>query len=447
MSDAVETRTKRTHHAELPLELIKIVPEENYRWTNAILMREELAKVERDPSDGSLVNTFEMLKASIQAIGIDEPIGVVMRDDGFYHVVYGFTRAVAAKELNLRVIPAYVYDPSLPDAEARLLQMRENSIALKRPVNWVNEVKMFRDLSRQYQIEYDSGKVPLPFAEDGSKMTSRDAASDRVCRVLGKSANSMRTRLQTFEKVDQRVKDLAKFGKFTYNVTLEFLPVKDKVGMSAEVVGEVLAEMRRRDPEFKTTTPETVRQVYKWVVESRAALTAPAEPESETDSPVRLTPHVEQNLHNMSPATARDLAVAMVIATLKGLGLNHDSPAETLEKLRNMPTWQRVIGIGIGTSQIVSPLVAGKSFDIHAHNYAMRVFLAAFLRRFIPGAEDRQRFDAWHSALTTRGAVQVMNRVEFANAIEAAMSEFDHRSKFKDIVTKAMAELKSRLFR
>lgn len=434
---------------ELPTKMIKLVPEENYRWGNAAAMKADLAHLDRDP-EGGVINSYEVLKESIRAMGVNEPSGVVLRPDGFYHIVFGFTRIAAALEVGAAHIPARVYEPTLPDTEARLLQMMENSPGLRRPVNWVAEVKTFRHLSNSFKVSFESGKAPKS-KTTGKPMSAKDAADEAVCRVLGTSVNTMRTRLSTFEKVPKRVRELAKEGKLTYPATQEFLPVKEKVGMTPEIVDAILDEMTRRDPELKGITPETVRQVYRWVMESRAIVKDPGsdEGEGETKEPTKLTPFMEQNLHNISPAVARDEAVEMMIACIGRNGLTATSPPESWEKVRRMETWAMVNGIGIGSSQVISPVIAGNSFAIHSHNYTIRVFLAAVLRCLVvPKGTDRQKFDEWQAGLTrVASGTQAMNRTEFARAVDHAVSETDHRTPLKTVLDHAVEELRSRLFR
>lgn len=446
--------TPRQYVSELPTSQIKLVPEENYRWGSREVMKLDLAHTDRDPVEGGVINTYEILKDSIRAMGVNEPSGVVMREDGFYHIVFGFTRIAAALECGISKVPVWVYDPELPDTEARLLQMMENSTALKRSVNWVSEVKTFRTLATSARMSFEAEKK-VRLSATGKPLTPKDAAEEAVCRALGVSVNTMRTRLSTFEKVDQRVRDLAKSGKFSYATTAEFLPIKEKANMTAEIVSAVLDEMKRRDPEYKSSTPETVRQVYRWVVESRVALEAPdasdgeeADDTTAVGEPRALTACMEQNMHRMSAAAARDTGIEMLLASFIRQGLTLETPPESWEKVRLQLTWMQVVGIGIGTSEVLSPVIAGNSFVVHSHNYAIRVFLGAALRLMMPKWKDGEKFNEWISGLTSvRTGTQVMNRVEFARAIDLAVSESDHRTPLKAVLIKAADELKSRLFR
>jgi len=94
------------------------------------------------------------LKESIQATGIQIPIGVVMQEGGRYGLVYGFRRFTACLQLGFETLPARIIE-SQEEADLLVMNLQENvsrqnlspmeeALAIQRIVNAGRSVDDFR---------------------------------------------------------------------------------------------------------------------------------------------------------------------------------------------------------------------------------------------------------------------------------------------------------------
>ncbi len=440
------TRTARTHHAEFPLEKVKLDPRENYRWGSEEAMLADLKATSRDPSDGSQVCTYEVLKGSIRTMGVEEPVGLVPRADGTYRVVYGFTRVLAAKEVGLAEVPAYVYDAALPEEEAQLLQLRENSLTLKRQVNWVAEVEMYDRLLGMVRKAF--AKTPadqLPRGDAGERLTPKKAAARVVAKALGVSSATMRNRHFTLHHIDPRVVALSREGKLNYAAACEFCTGDAAVPFKAEFVTSVIEALQSRDAAMAKVTADTVRQTMRRLrADKKEAYEGDQRPSTVCGQVAAGT--------RQSPGALRDLCVAMWRPVLTKYRLTLASPAEEWEKMRTTITWQRIVGIGIAAADVTEPVLergedTGRA-ELQHEETAFRYVVGALVQAAL-AADMRysaERFREWISSSSFDGLkAKRSNRLEFYGAVQAAMDKAMHRSQILPIVKKAREELRERL--
>ena len=440
-------RTPRKHVEAFPLANLIIDPRENYRWGSEEAMRADLAATSRDPSTGVQVCSYEMLKDSIKSLGVEEPIGVVPRADGTYRIVYGFTRALAAKELGLGAIPAYVYDPSLPEEEAQLLQLRENSIGLKRPVNWVVEVETYLRLLEYTRASIEA--VPFhqrPRGDDGKVMSVKEAAISIVSKMLGVSGATMKNRAYHLRHMPASVVKLSREGHLSASAATEFYSGDSKVPFAAEFVDAVLADLKSRPGGYAAATSETVKQAMRRVKEA-------------SGKPVFEGGKKPSTLGSNIPAAGRhgsgllrDMCVALWRGYLDRTKLVQASPDKAWADLARGRVWYTVVGIGIGAADVSEPVVqagddtglAERRHEETAFHYAMSTFLQAFLAAEL--SVDAESFRDWLNGFTSVGGTRLLNRVEFHAAIAAALENVVPRTaNLKAIAATARSELKERL--
>jgi ParB/RepB/Spo0J family partition protein len=96
-----------------------------------------------DLEDTQFLITFlpdlESLVASVQRVGLLEPLLVRKRDDGRYQLICGFKRAEALRLIAVPEVEAFVYPQgALDDIQALLLQMGHNIV---RPLNLVEKAQ------------------------------------------------------------------------------------------------------------------------------------------------------------------------------------------------------------------------------------------------------------------------------------------------------------------
>lgn len=448
-SDGNPVKTPRAHNAEFPLADIRVDPRENYRWGSKEAMDADLVRTQKDPSDGSMVCTYRMLVDSIRTLGVEEPVGLVPRKTGGgYRVVYGFTRVMAAKEVGLGVIPAYVYDASLPEEEAQLLQLRENSLSLKRAVNWVAEVEMYQRLVSYARTSLNGRKpADMPKDDDGRPLSAKVAACLSVGRALGVAPATMKNRNYTLQHIHPLVRALSEQGKFSYAVANEFTSGDAKVPYTGEFVTAVLDELRKGDAELDRVTPESVRAVMRKLKDSGD------KPMYEGGQKPTTSCGQWSAGNRQSAGALRDLCVGMWSSQLaKSKMTLRSTKPEDWDVLRKTKIWHMVVGIGIGSADVAEPVIAvgddtGRAELYHeetAWKYALSAMIQAVLLAELRMPAERLR--EWVNNYTyTKDGGKRCNRTEFHSAITTALDESNFRTPIHQVIVKAREELRIRL--
>lgn len=462
----------RKHHERFRLADIVLVPEENYRWGSQEGMEADLARLDVNNEDGTKRSSYQDLCASIGTIGVQEPVGLVEREDGF-HVIYGFTRVMASRSLNLTHIPVYVYDSAIPEAEVELLQVRENSLSLRREVNWVCEAERYSNL---VAAELDR-RTKLA---DG-KMTSAEtksaaaAAKATVSKVLGRHPSRLRSAEHFLRILDKRVVDLARKGYLSYGAAQEFHSGDVTKLFPATFITSVLRHLHGRDGYPFPITPDRIRQAKKAVKVlqdqgEEAAGGADVGEESEDAPEVRGASasmasrslraavdakddkKVQQGAVALqrgaekirqSTASLRDLSDLVAWDAIDAAGLTIASDPKAGERLIGAAAWQRVVGIGYGAGDITAPpflerLVGGRSeededvermqrqHDLTSERYVTSAFVRGFLCVALKQAGVRNidiDDKSWMSKSSPGdGGVAIRHRALFADAVKDAVA-------------------------
>jgi len=441
-------RTARTHNPDFPIADIIVDPRENYRWGSQEAMEADLKSQTKNPADGSMVCTYQVLVESIRAGGVDTPVGLVARPTGGYRIVYGFTRVMAAKEVGLGVIPAYVYDASLPEEEAQLLQLRENSASLKREVNWVQEVQMYFKLVAYVRKSLTGRKAAdMPRDDDGQPMSPKVAACTAVGRMLGVAPATMKNRNYTLQHIHPLVRDLAEKHIFSYAVCSEFTSGDAGVPYTTVFVEAVLEALRHKSPDLMSVTPQMVRDAMRKLKDSGS------KPMYEDGKRPTTTCGQWSAGNRQSAGALRDLCVAMWASVLAKSKMSlRSSKPEDWECLRKTKTWHTVVGIGIGAADVSEPVVevsdetsrAELYHDETAWKYALSALIQAVLLAELRMPAEKLR--EWVNNYTyTKDGGKRSNRVEFHSAINAALDASNFRTALHDVIGKAREELRIRL--
>lgn len=440
-------KTPRVHHGDFPVREIRVIPSDNYRWGSEEAMRADLKATVKDPSDGSQVCSYEMLKDSIRVLGVEEPVGIVQRD-GVFRVVYGFTRVLAAQELGIAKIPTYVYDASLPNEEAQLLQLRENSLTLKRQVNWVSEVEMFQKLlgfARKAIAHINSGD--LPTRDDGKRLTHKKAAAQSVARALGVSPSTMKNRYFTLEHLDPRVVKLSREGRMDYASASEFTTGDAAVPFKKEFITATLEALDADNPGAPRITAEAVRTAMRKLRDEAEDSTKLYEGDRRPTTIVASAGIIARQ----SPGALRDLCVAMWSRVLRPGKVTKDLPADQWETLRKGRTWFTVVGIGIGASDVKPPVTeegAGSREELQhddtAYRYVVFALVQAYMMRDLK--MDAETFRSWMCASTVGdGKTKRVNRMEFFSAVQTVLGKYNHMSPLKTVVLAIRDEIRERV--
>lgn len=466
---SADVKTSRKHHSAFPVAQIVLDPTENYRWGSAAAMKADLAREDMLLEDGSTRSSYQLLRDSIAAIGVEDPVGLVEREDG-YHVIYGFTRAAAAKELKLESVPAYVYAGTISSGEVQLLQMRENSPALKRAVNWVAETEMYDSITK---------RIYLRMLEKNPGVGKQAAASlhkqahEAACRILGRYPSTMKSRTHFLRVLDPRVITLSREGRLTCTGAMVFHSGNVDHPYTPAFITAVLRHLRGKEGYKLSIQPVEVRKACDAVragqargeevddsdgadvgdePEQRAVATghtmsrvsrslAKAADAKGAPGPVQLMRAPEKI--RQSSAVLRDLSglIAWDIIHRKGFGLTTD--AKEVEKhIVNSPEWHKVIGIGFGAGDISMPplmetVLGGRSdedsevaqmanqHELTAERYVVAAFVSGFLRQAMASAGVRNLdYDdkGWMLGKTTREDGQVIHhRAVYSDAIQEAV--------------------------
>lgn len=431
--DALAPRTPR-RFTTIPVKRLVIDPTKNYRWGSEAAMRADLTRYDRT-EDGEQVCSYEVLKVSMRD-GVEEPIGVIRRADGF-HVVYGFTRAVAAQELKLVEVPAAIYEEGISAGEVALLQMRENSEALKRRVNWVAEVRMFERL-RAIALDYFNAlpKTQMPRDEHGNPLAPYKAAVQEVCERLGRKPTTMHIHRSVLTRLDPRVVKLSEEGKLSFKAAVEFYSGDANVAYDTGFVTHVLNEVKRNDPKLDRVTPLIVRsarqRVYEWIQRGQVkdgTMVWRGGKAPRTTSATRAL--IESN--RLSPAACRDVAVNLAARAIRTTKLNGDSTEEAWEALRRDATWFRIVGVGIGAGDVIladNAVDGDGAVDVdlppeQCDSYALLTVVHAALREQIR-KRCRGAFADWLRSVSTYKVGSIEKRIDHRGAFFAAVQTTVH---------------------
>ncbi len=328
---AADVKTPRVFHEKFPIADIVVRADENYRWGNDEAMEADLGALDLTYDNGEERSSFALLCESVRALGVEDPVGVVRRDDG-YHVIFGFTRVVAAKRVQRDTVPAFVYDQSISDDEIQIMQMRENSMALKRAVNWINELDMFRELVAR-------------LINAGHKT---QVARKTVGSIMGRNEHTFASRAHYVTHLDKRVVELARNGHLSCHAAIEFYSGNIDSLYHRDFITETLAKLKASGGGVYPPSigPEQVRQAMRFV------RTRGGESYADEDRLLK-TP----KKHRQSPGVLRDVAVLIIQRMLDRKGLSVSSPAAEVEALIGSSEWAQIGGLGMGAGDVSMPPV------------------------------------------------------------------------------------------
>ncbi len=389
VGDAASVKTPRTLVAKFPTKDLIILPEENYRWGSQAAMDLDLG---RDGGHSEQRRTYETTRESIRAVGVEDPIGAVRRDDGI-HVIFGFTRAVAALEVGAETVPVFVYDAGMSDDEVDMLQAMENSLGVKRAVNWVNEFEMFDNLVVRFM----------------NRGFSKKDAGAKVAVFLGCDAHTMDSRRCYLKNLDIRVRELARQGRVSCPVALEFRSGDADAPFSEEYIGAILKELRIKEGALAGQFPATIciEQVRR--VKKRVGLTRKA---YEDDALPRKTP----NKNRQSPSILRDVSVLMAQRMLSHNRISQQSEVMVVEALTRSYEWAQIVGLGMGAGEVSMPPVLENELSLNMR----RDKSAAFLTNAEDLADDniQEAMQAQHDETSTRYATGIFIQAFLRNALD-----------------------------
>ncbi len=397
-SSLQQFKTKRTHHAEFPTKDIIVVPEENYRWGGVEGMEADMAMLDVVNADGTRSSSFEILKRSIATLGVEDPVGLVKRNDG-YHVVYGFTRTVVAKQVGLKTLPAYVYDSSLPDSEFELLQGRENTAVLKRNVNWVAETELYISLVERMVTRLVAGNDNA-----GTRKAAQGKARAVIERVLGRAHKTMKNQTHYLQVIDKRVINLCRAGHMKLKTAIEFHSGDVGAPFDPKYVTAVLRQLMVKGVYPTDIALESVQRAKKYVDLNGVDLEA--SDDSDVDVGAEPLPyHKAQNTRfgdktRQNPGCLRDVAGLMAYEDLLHRKLTLTNTAEEVQKVVNGRAWNKITGVGFGAGEVLVPplmevVLHGKSgevidrqqraHEVTSYRYAVAAYLHAFVRQALKG--------------------------------------------------------------
>jgi len=429
----------RRHVEDFNLNRLEIDPTINYRWGSKEAMEADLKREEE--VDGETVNTFEVLVDSIKEAGrVQEPIGVVERD-GRNLVIYGFTRAIAARKAGLKKIAAYIYDSSISEIEIRTLQLAENSAKLKRKVNWVSMVEAYYRLLEDAEKLVDSiPKDNRPRGDSGRRLTPKQIATEHLARVLGqeKSIRYVANMRSTLKSLPAKLVQMVKTYDWSYPTTKEFVSEGRHKPFSGDFITKVVEEIRAKKPSMLDVTPEDVRQARDRAAKVSKTVYAGETPRTPSQTTVlRVVSGGDDR--RLSAGTVRDVCVDIVTANLPSFETN-------LEGIKKSWLWYQIIGMGMSTGEVMLPACAvsralasekdskkataevaadtkviDRQHRNSANTYATGIVVQALLR-----AEVQRRagdVNSWMAAFSGTDGSKTMNRVAFSMAVREALNE------------------------
>lgn len=417
---------QRTHIEQQPVADIVFDPSENYRWGSEAAMRGDINRKMMVNDDGTKGSSYDAMKASIREIGVQEPVGLVMRDDGL-HIIYGFTRVLCCRELGIENLPAYIYSSDISESDVELLQTRENSRNLRREVNWVAEVEMYTSLwGALFVKRCEAAGIELT---DGKRAASeRKLAKEAVCRTLGRHPSRMKSAEHFLRVLDSRVLDLAREGRIDYLAAQEFHSGDVDNPFKPSKITAILQCLKGREGYPDIISAPKVRQAKRTVdmnfdraVDTVSDVDVGEEPNKGPEvrgasaAPMNRANRVEEKTiaakgesssatHIMrgaerirtSSAQLRDLADLVAWDALIDAGLSIKSAPEKVERIIGSAAWHKVLGISWGADTVAMPplmevILGGKSVDDpdiermqrqHDHS-AERFVVTAFVRALI----------------------------------------------------------------
>lgn len=473
VTDARKHKTPRKHAANFPMDRVVIVPEENYRWGSEEAMKADLAKADLPLGNGEIGCSYDLLRDSIRAIGVEEPVGLVERADG-HHVIYGFTRCLAARDVGLDTIPAYLYGSELPEAEMALLQLRENSQALKRSVNWVAETEQYQSISahllnRRLARMAEAGEVGRQ-----ETISAHKACNVAASRILGRHPSGMKSRVHFIHYLDKRVVEMSRQGYFSLQAAREFHSGNVDNLYPPAFVTAVLKLLHGADGYKSTILPADVRRAVNGVkaglatgdIVLRDGSAAPPAPERKGHTMNRTVRNARAEAEKADSAEAehgplskmkapdkirqssailRDISELLAMECLAAAGLTMGSDPAAVEKVVHSREWHRIEGIGFGAGDISMPplfetVLGGRKTDdpevqhmhLHYERTAQRYVVTAFVRAFLrmcmrnAGIRDLDFSDqGWLLGKTMVEGKNMPHRQAYNDAVAAGLEPAD----------------------
>ena len=469
--DARRHKSSRTHHKDFPVDQLVIDPAENYRWGSEAAMQADLARADLPLGDGEVGCTYELLRESIRAAGVDVPVGLVKREDG-YHPIYGFTRCVAAREVGLATIPAYVYESTISEAEVIILQTRENSRTLKRAVNWVSETEQYIAISAWLLNQRLAKLGEAGEVGKQAMIGAHKACNIAACKQLGRHPSGMKSRIHFIHHLNPRIIEMSRQGYFSLQAAQEFHSGNVDNPYTPAFVTAVLKVLHGTDGYKPTIAPADVRRAVNGVKAGIAmgdivlhdgsstpaapkrcrghtmnrAVRAAREAEAKDDGADGaehgpLSKMKDGDRIRQSPVILRDISELLAMQCLTAAGLHLGSSAEEVQAVVGGHEWHRIEGIGFGAGSISTPplletVLGGRKdtdpeivrmrrqHEFTAGRYVTGAFIAAFVRLAMKnlGIRDLSFSDqGWLLGKTTVDGRPVFHRAAWADAVAAGL--------------------------
>jgi hypothetical protein len=451
------TYASKATFREIPLKSVIVDPTKNYRWGSDAAMREDMARIDRT-ADGETINLYGMLKESIRAVGVEEPIGVVAEDDKFT-VIYGFTRAMAAREVGLKVVPAAVYT-RISEAEIVERQMRENSLTLKRGVHWLAEAESFARLVEKRVPEYtERAKAGEKFGMSArlkdKPMPPREAAIRDISTVLGVEPGTMHNRIAIAKLLPESARAFIKEAAIGFFPSKEFHSGDKENPYTDEFIKAVIADIRKFDPSAARITPKVIRNAKHRVLTGGKKESAAKKLQAfaKGEMPDTLTAKaLILDANRLSPGALRDHSADLATTYMLREGVTLSSDKATWDAVRTSPEWSMILGLGCGAGDVplpstvaadsaTDPAAASRVTQTSGHvelgyRYVVAAFAYAALRLEVL-RRKRGDFGHWLAGSSMAGAAKKSNRMEFTRAIREAVQESTHKTPVRKAVESA----------
>lgn len=434
---------KRVFHKAFPIKDITFDPTDNYRWGSVASMERDLQALDVESEDGK-ASSFEVLKKSIENGGVEEPIGLRVIGAKI-RVIYGFTRYVACSQLGHETVPAFLYE-DLTDSEAASLQLRENSVNLKRAVGWVATTRMFNHLVDATVEECMS----IPVAERstdsrGHCKSARRMAIEKICSRMGVSERTMGEQSRVLKVSHPRAVALADEGRLSVWCLKELQSGDKDNPYSDDFIEAVLTDVLRTTKNREITSVEVRNAVKRIKAKSRHEINSTSRGSSDK------APAAIQNdlvdTRRVSGGCLRDLAtnVAMSYVAKHNLG-SPEATDEAWAKVTMSSAWCIVQGIAMSSGE--SPLPEGADSENGAEitqalrlarGYVRNIFLRAIVRQEVTRRFKVSNYTNWLSSSTDKCRTR---RFEVSKAIQTVLDEAKDTDTLKAMFMRVFDELR-----
>jgi hypothetical protein len=420
--------------------LLVVDPTLNYRWGSEEAMRADLTRTTRDES-GNDTNEYGALVQSVKTAGrILVPIGV-MPDEGRYRVIYGFTRAMVARELGIPA-PVTIHEAGMSDDEIRSLQLMENSAGVRRSVHWVAETRGIRDAHAAREKVYkDMIPSRRPKGPDGKVLTPNALAWRDLADRMGRSTFTLMDRVSFLRIIPAVIVEHAEKHGWSLGLCKEFHSGDCDRPYSDEFLRHIIDELKRNCPDLSRVTQKSVTsakvRVHKWLTERkdgdkgplwRTGVKSGDASRQQEDATPAVTEETLRVNSRRSPSASRDLAVVHVGHMLVRAKLTLARSEADWESVRKTSTWYRVCGIGIGCGESITPdrcvdlseNADMPDLDVRCEHFAISVFVAAGLRNELTVRIGQRAWSTWYRGESI-GAGRKTNAGAYRDAVAAGV--------------------------